>query len=106
MKKLLAATATPLMHFLGDTVKDNDLIMLAGKASLLLPIPLVCAAVLSQFSAAVADTMGGGGNMVEATKNRVDAKHAYLIICGWKPQPRLAVTSKSEGFTVAGCPRY
>ena len=25
------ALATPLMHFLGDTVKDNDLIMLAGK---------------------------------------------------------------------------
>ena len=70
------------MHFLGDTVKDNDLIMLAGKASVLLPIPLICAAVLSQFSAAVADTMGGGGNMVEATHNHVDAKHAYLIICG------------------------
>ena len=76
------ALATPLMHFLGDTVKDNDLIMLAGKASLLLPIPLVCAAVLSQFSAAVADTMGGGGNMVESTHNHVDSKHAYLIICG------------------------
>ena len=76
------ALATPLMHFLGDTVKDNDLIMLAGKASLLLPIPLVCAAVLSQFSAAVADTMGGGGNMVEATHHHVDSKHAYLIICG------------------------
>jgi hypothetical protein len=76
------ALATPLMHFLGDTVKDNDLIMLAGKASVLLPIPLICAAVLSQFSAAVADTMGGGGNMVEATHNHVDSKHAYLIICG------------------------
>ena len=79
---LFVGLATPLMHYLGDTVKDNDLIMLAGKASILLPIPLVCAAVLSQFSAAVADTMGGGGNMVEATKNRIDSKHAYLIICG------------------------
>lgn len=76
------ALATPLMHFLGDTVKDNDLIMLAGKASVLLTIPLVCAAVLSQFSAAVADTMGGGGNMVEATHKHVDSRHAYLIICG------------------------
>ena len=34
------------------------------------------------FSAAVADMMGGGGNMVEATHRHVDAKHAYLIICG------------------------
>jgi len=74
--------ATPLMHFLGDTVKDNDLVMLAGKASVLLPIPLICAAVLSQFSAAVADTMGGGGNMVEATHKHIESKQAYLIICG------------------------
>lgn len=79
---IFIALATPLMHFLGDTVKDNDLIMLAGKASALLVVPLIFAAVLSQFSAAVADTMGGGGNMVEATHKRVDSKHAYLIICG------------------------
>ena len=74
--------ATPLMHYLGDTVEDNALIMLAGKASVLLPIPLVVAAVLSQFSAAVADTMAGGGNAVEVTKGHVDPKHAYLFICG------------------------
>jgi hypothetical protein len=76
------ALATPLMHFLGDVVKDNDLIMLAAKASPLLPIPLICAAVLSQFSAAVADTLGGGGNTVEATQGNIDARHAYLFICG------------------------
>ena len=74
--------ATPLMHFLGAKVEDNALIMLAGKASVLLPVPLVIAAVLSQFSAAVADTIGGGGNMVEATKQDVDSRHAYLFICG------------------------
>ena len=76
------ALATPLMHFLGDTVKDNDLIMLAGKASILLPLPLVIAAVLSQFSAAVADTLGGSGNAVEATHNHVSLKEATLLICG------------------------
>lgn len=70
------------MHFLGAEVEDNALIMLAGKASSLLPMPLIIAAVLSQFSAAVADTIGGGGNMVEATKQHVDSRHAYLIICG------------------------
>jgi hypothetical protein len=74
--------ATPLMHYLGDTVRDNDLIMLAGKASVLLPLPLIAAAVLSQFSAAVADTLGGGGNMVEATRGHLDEKRAYLLICG------------------------
>lgn len=74
--------AIPLMHFLGAKVEDNALIMLAGKASVLLPVPLIIAAVLSQFSAAVADTMGGGGNMAEATKQHVDSRHAYLLICG------------------------
>jgi hypothetical protein len=76
------AVATPLMHFLGKTVEDNALIMLAGKASVLLPLPLVTAAVLSQFSAAVADTFGGSGNMVEATHGHVDVKHATVLICG------------------------
>ncbi len=74
--------AIPLMHFLGAKVEDNALIMLAGKASVLLPVPLVIAAVLSQFSAAVADTIGGGGDMVEASKQHVDSRHAYLLICG------------------------
>ena len=78
---IFIALATPLMHFLSDSVQDNALIMLAGKAAVWLPLPLVGAAVLSQFSAAVADTMGGGGNMVEATHQRVDTKHAYLLIC-------------------------
>lgn len=79
---IFVALATPLLHFLGDTVKDNDLIMLAGKASILLPFPLVIAAMLSQFSAAVADTLGGSGNMMEVTKSHIDLKHAILLICG------------------------
>ena len=74
--------AIPLMHFLGAKVEDNALIMLAGKASALLPVPLIIAAVLSQFSAAVADTIGGGGNLAETTKQHVDSRHAYLVICG------------------------
>lgn len=76
------ALATPLMHFLGGKVEDNGLIMLAGKASALLTAPLVAAAVLSQFSAAVADTIAGGGNMAETTKQHIDSRHAYVLICG------------------------
>ena len=45
--------ATPLMHFSGARVEDNALIMLTGKAREWLPVPLVTAAVLSQFSAAL-----------------------------------------------------
>jgi hypothetical protein len=76
------ALATPLMHFLGGKVETDSLIMLAGKAAAILTVPLIAAAVLSQFSAAVADTMAGGGNLVEISKQHVTTRCAYLIICG------------------------
>ena len=79
---VFVALATPLMHFLGGKVADNGLIILAGKASILLTVPLVVAAVLSQFSAAVADTIAGGGDMAETTKEHVDSRHGYVFICG------------------------
>ncbi len=74
--------AIPLMHYLTGPVRDDSLIILAGKASMILPIPLIAAAVLSQFSASVADTLGGEGNMVEATRQRISHKAAYLILGG------------------------
>ena len=70
------------MHFLGSKVEDNGLLILAAKASVLLPIPLVIAAVLSQFSAAVADVVAGGGNVAESTQGRVEERRAYVLICG------------------------
>jgi hypothetical protein len=76
------ATATPLMHFLGNEVQDNGLLLIAAKAAVWLPIPLVIAAVLSQFSAAVADVVAAGGNVAESTQGRVDAQQAYVLICG------------------------
>jgi hypothetical protein len=79
---LFIAAATPLMHFLGGEVQDNGLLILAAKAAVWLPIPLVCAAVLSQFSAAVADVVAAGGNVEESTQGRVDAQQAYIYICG------------------------
>ncbi len=74
------AAATPLMHYLSGPVQDDALITLAAKVTVLLPIPLVAAAVLSQFSAAVADTLGCEGNMVEASGGRLGRKWAYLVI--------------------------
>jgi hypothetical protein len=79
---LFIATATPLMHFLGNEVQDNGLLVLAAKAAFWLPIPLVFAAVLSQFSAAVADVVAAGGNVDESTQGRVDDRQAYVWICG------------------------
>lgn len=79
---VFVAAATPLMHFLGNQVEDNGLLILAAKAAVWLPIPLVFAAVLSQFSAAVADVVAAGGNVEESTQGRVDAQQAYIWVCG------------------------
>ena len=79
---LFVAAATPLMHFLGSEVQDNGLLILAAKAAIWLPIPLIVAAVLSQFSAAVADVVAAGGNVAESTSGRVDDRQAYVVICG------------------------
>jgi hypothetical protein len=70
------------MHFLGNEVQDNGLLILAAKAAVWLPIPLVIAAVLSQFSAAVADVVAAGGNVEESTQGRIDDRQAYVFICG------------------------
>jgi len=45
-----------------------------------LPFMLIIAAVLSQFSAAIADTIGSGGLIVESLSNRVSLKNSYLVI--------------------------
>jgi len=79
---IFVAAATPLMHFLGNQVEDNGLLIVAAKAASWLPIPLVLAAVLSQFSAAVADVVAGGGNVKESTQGKVDDQQAYVWICG------------------------
>ena len=76
------ALALPLTHLLDGKYDDNSLIELAKLASPLLVAPLIIAAALSQFSAAVADTMSATGNMAEVTHRRLKPKFAYLLIGG------------------------
>jgi len=47
---------------------------------MLLPAMLVVAAVMSQFSAAVADTVGAGGLLEEETRHRISTRLAYPLI--------------------------
>jgi hypothetical protein len=76
------ALALPLTHLLHGKYDDNSLIDLAKFASPLLVMPLVIAAALSQFSAAVADTMSATGNMQEVTNQHLKAKSGYILIGG------------------------
>ncbi len=78
---IFVALATPLMHFLSDTVSENALMSLAKIVAIWLPVPLVAAAVLSQFSAATADTIGASGNILEFFRHHIGEKATYILIC-------------------------
>jgi hypothetical protein len=71
---------TPLLFHLPVDVDETAIIELAGYASASLPLMLVIAAVMSQFSAAVADTLGAGGLVAEETRHAVTPQIGYLGI--------------------------
>ena len=76
-----AVLITPLLHSIDSTLPDETAIIdLAGHVSMLLPAMLVIAAVMSQFSAAVADTVGAGGLLEEETGRRISIRVAYPLI--------------------------
>ncbi len=77
---IFVALALPIVHTLNGQYDDNSLIKLAGVAYGLLVLPLVVSAALSQFAAAVADTIAAGGNIAEASRNKINDKISYLVI--------------------------
>lgn len=74
------ALALPIVPVLHGQYADNSLIRLAAAISVLLAMPLVLAAGLSQFSAAVADTLAAAGNLEEVTRQRLSQRSGYLLV--------------------------
>jgi len=74
------AVALPVVHTLNGHYNDNSLIALVRTAVPLLVAPLVIAAALSQFSAAVADTMAATGNIEEATAGHLKIRWACALV--------------------------
>ncbi len=73
--------ALPLLTRLEGTSPDETaIIALAQHVSPLLPYLLILAAVMSQFSAAVADTVGGGGLLAECSRGSMRIQSSYLLI--------------------------
>ena len=77
---VFVALAQPLVASLNGEYGENSLIALAGTASVLLPIPLIIAATLSQFSAAVADILAAAANLREASRGRIAPRWGYLAL--------------------------
>lgn len=74
------ALGTPLVASLQGRYDADSLFDLSMTASVLLPIPLVIAATMSQFSAAVADTVAAVGSAEEVSRGRLKPTGAYLGI--------------------------
>ena len=70
----------PLFPYFTSTDDVAGLIDVIGRVTPWLPFVVVAGAISSQFSAAVADSIGASGLISDATHRFIDARHAYLII--------------------------
>ncbi|MFC3050849.1 hypothetical protein [Kordiimonas pumila] len=75
------ALVLPLLQYVATGNPDETAIIeLTGRVAGALAVMLIIAAIMSQFSAAVADTIGAGGLVEEQTKGKVKAQYAYIAI--------------------------
>lgn len=76
------ALALPLVTVLNGHYADNSLIRLAAEVSAYLSLLLIFAAGLSQFSAAVADTLAAAANIEELSRWRITERAGYVLVGG------------------------
>ena len=95
-------TAFNHVHSLGETTVIDVCRMVAP----ILPMLIIIAAVMSQFSAAVADTIGSGGLLVESMRNKITTKTSYLlitltgVILTWFTNIYTIITFASKAFAI------
>lgn len=77
---VFVALATPLLAAFHGSRDETAIISMSAQVAAVLPAMLVVAAVMSQFSAAVADTAGGGGLLSELSRRRVSLYRSYLLV--------------------------
>lgn len=63
-----------------DAISETEIITLMRAIAPVLPMMLVAAALAAQFSAALADTGGAGGLLLELTGRRLSARQGYLVL--------------------------
>ncbi len=61
-------------------IRIAEIVAVTGLAAAALPLMLIVAAIMSQFSAGVADTVGAGGLASEASKGRISSNKGYLVV--------------------------
>ncbi len=74
------ALSTVLLDKLPGQIDVTAVIELVAYVAPILPGIVILAAIMSQFSAAIADTVGGGGLLSELFNGRLTVRHSYAII--------------------------
>lgn len=90
------ATAIPLMGIGASSGPDPSLLALIERVAPILVLPLVITALLTQLSAALADTVAAGGNLAMIGRSRIGERGAYVVACGGA----IAVAWAGSLFTV------
>jgi len=79
---IFIALVLPHVDALGDQPLDETTIIdISRNISVILPLLLIVAAVASQFSAAIADVIGAGGNIAQETRRSLSTNTAYALVC-------------------------
>jgi len=61
-------------------IQIADIVSATGMAATVLPLMLIVAAIMSQFSAAVADTVGAGCLVSESSSGKLPTNKGYLLV--------------------------
>lgn len=77
---IFISLALPIAYLLKGVYDDHSLITLVTLTSSFMVIPLIIVAALSQFSAAVADTLAASGSIEEVSAKKVGKVPSYLLI--------------------------
>jgi hypothetical protein len=101
--------ATPLMGLGTEAGADEDLLEITERVAPLLLLPLVLSAVLSQFSAATADTVAAVGNLRGLLAGPMAGRAPYLlsgvaaIILCWTVDTFVIIAIASRAFAAYYC---
>lgn len=74
------ALVTPHTHLLDGVMSDSGLLDIIKQVAAWLVLPLVGAAIFSQFSAAIADTIGCTGNVRDRSDGKLSERWIYAAI--------------------------
>ena len=69
-----------VQHIDLENIQIAEIVSATGRAATVLPLMLIVAAIMSQFSAAVADTVGAGCLASESSRGKLPTNKCYLVV--------------------------